>query len=302
MLQIVSGAEHEDGWIDVVDPTPAEIARLESDYAISQALVAHSLDFQERPRLYVDNQATLLVLKVPAVQPASRAGLAYVTLPLGVVLSGNWVATICPRENDVLAGVRRYAAGDWPLRRHHRLVLHTLQVTAEKYLELLAAMNRDIDAIEARLAGSLANREVLELLGYQKSLIYYATALRDCELMLERLQQSPTFHIPDEDKGLLADVLVETRQAIDVATTSGHILGEMMDAFASIISNNLARVMKLLAAVAVIFTVPVTVASFYGMNVDLPGQRHPLAFPGIILASIILSVVVALLFRRRDWL
>ena len=302
MLQVVSGPERQDGWIDVVDPTPAEIARLERDYAISPALVAHSLDFQERPRSYVDDHATLLVLKVPAIQAVAGAGLTYVTLPLGVVLSGNWVATICPRENEVLAGVRRYAEGDWPLRRHHRLVLHALQVTAEKYLEQLAAMTRDIDAIEERLASSLANREVLELLRYQKSLIYYATALRDCELMLERLQQSPTFHIPDEDAGLLADVLVEIRQAIEVATVSGHILSEMMDAFASIISNNLARVMKLLTAVAVIFTVPVTVASFYGMNVDLPGQRHPFAFAGTILGSLILSVVVAWIFRRRDWL
>ena len=119
---------------------------------------------------------------------------------------------------------------------------------------------------------------------------------------MKRLQSNPTFHVPAEDEGLLEDVLIEIRQAIDVGTISRDILSEMMDAFASIISNNLNIVMKFLAAFTVILTFPVLIASVYGMNVLLPLQHHEYAFWLVVAGSLLLSVVVAAALRRKRWL
>ncbi len=305
MLRIVrpaTGDAEGRGWVDVVDPTPAEIERLRDDYGIAEGLVVHALDPDERPRVERQERSTLVVLQVPHARRDRGAALPYVTLPFGIFLAGKWLVTVSPEETEVLERIRGFAAVDWPERKQHRFILHALEVVARTYLTHLAAINREVDAVEARLATSLENREVLELLRYQKALIYYGTALRGSERLLQQLQRSPAFDIPEEDADLLDVVAVEIRQAVDVATVSGNILGEMMDAFASIISNNLNVVMRFLAAVTVILAFPVIVASLYGMNVRLPVQEHPHAFAILVAVSLALAAGVTIWFLRRRWL
>ena len=139
------------------------------------------------------------------------------------------------------------------------------------------------------------------LLRYQKSLVHFVAALDATRVMLERLQKMPAFQLEPEEAEWLDDIRVEFQQALETATISTNVLSELMDAFASIISNNLNVVMKFLASVTVILTLPVTIASFYGMNVDLPGQRSPYAFGWMVAVSLLVSLVVAVIFRRRRW-
>jgi magnesium transporter len=289
------------GWLNVVDPDAAELARLRDEFGMPEPLIAHALDLDERPRVDTEGEVTLVVLRVPIKQGAP-ADMPYGTLPLGLVISAEWIATVSRKPSEVLGRLRAYVAKDWPAGAHHRFVLHALDVTAQAYLSELRAINRHVDALEIELRGSLANREVIELLKYQKCLVYFATALRATELMLERLQRSPALAIPLEDQGMLEDVLVEIRQAIDVTTISSNILGETMDAFASIISNNLNGVMKFLAAITIVLSFPITIASLWGMNVDLPLQRSPHAFAWLLWISAAVAVLVAVAFRRMRWL
>jgi len=151
------------------------------------------------------------------------------------------------------------------------------------------------------LQASTQNKELLELLKYQKSLTYFATALRSNEVMMERLQRMQMFNQYEEDQDLLEDVLTENQQAIQMANIYSEILAGLMDAFASIISNNLNVVMKALAALTIILNMPVIVASFYGMNVDLPGEGHPWSFVIILAISILLSIVAIFIFYKRKW-
>ena len=157
------------------------------------------------------------------------------------------------------------------------------------------------EAIEDQLQKSTRNREVLELLKYQKSLTYFATALRSNEVMMERVQRTQIFNYYEEDQDLLEDVLTENQQAIQMTSIATEILSGMMDAFASIISNNLNGVMKALAAITIIINVPAVVAAFYGMNVDLPGESHPLAFLTVIGISLSLTAIATFIFYKRDW-
>ncbi|HXD09985.1 MAG TPA: magnesium transporter CorA family protein, partial [Anaerolineales bacterium] len=173
--------------------------------------------------------------------------------------------------------------------------------TATRYLTHLREINRITESIEDRLQKSTRNSEVLELLKFQKSLTYFATALRSNEVMMERVQRMQIFNYYDDDQELLEDVLTENQQAIQMTSINTEILSSMMDAFASIISNNLNGVMKALAAITIIINVPAVVAAFFGMNVILPGENHPLAFLIVFGLALSLTAIAIFIFYKRDW-
>jgi len=288
-------------WITAIAPTPEEIETLKRDYAFSAELLDHALDPNERSRVRVMNGDTFLVLRVPWFAGAKSAE-PFTTIPLGLQLGGPTGLSICGRDAPLVRrlaqAVDQHLAAD--LAPH--VVLSALELTAEDYQQQLEKINRTVDEIEERLQRSLENREVLELLRYQKSLVYFTTALDAMSLMLERLEKLPELKLSAVHHHWLEDVRIELHQALDTSITSRNVMSEMMDAFASIISNNLNVVMKFLAAVTVVVTLPGTLASFYGMNVDLPGQRSPWAFSGIAGLSIIVSVLLLAYFRKRNWL
>jgi magnesium transporter len=172
---------------------------------------------------------------------------------------------------------------------------------ANQYLTYLREINRTTDQLEDQLQKSSRNREVLEMLKHQKSLVYFTTGLKANELVLQRLQRSRLFEMYPDDEDLLEDALTETQQAIEMTNVSSNILAGMMDAFASIISNNLNGVMKFLASITIVLSIPSIVAGFYGMNVDLPLQAHALAFPLMLGVAVALMALVSLVFWKKDW-
>jgi magnesium transporter len=186
--------------------------------------------------------------------------------------------------------------------KRNRFLLHLFLLTAQQYLVDLRAINKAVDALEDKLQASLRNREVLELLKYQKSLTYFTTALKANQLMMDRLQKGQMFKMFPDDEDLLEDALTEIGQAIEMTNISSGILSQMMDAFASIISNNLNAVMKFLASVTIILALPTLVASIYGMNVTLPLSGHPSAFWAVLGFAVVVSLLVVVIFWRRDWL
>ncbi|MRR37794.1 magnesium transporter CorA family protein, partial [bacterium] len=180
-------------------------------------------------------------------------------------------------------------------------VLYVFLEAASRYLAHLRDINRTTEALEDQLQKSTRNREVLELVKYQKSLTYFATALRSNEVMMERVQRMKLFNQYEEDADLLEDVITENQQAIQMTGIATEILSGMMDAFASIISNNVNSIMKVLTALTIVVSMPTVVSSFFGMNVSIPGGSHPLAYLGILVLTIILTVAVVLIFYKRDW-
>jgi magnesium transporter len=185
--------------------------------------------------------------------------------------------------------------------KRYRLALYIFLETSARYLTLLREINRATELVEDRLEKSTQNREVLELLKYQKSLTYFATALRSNEVMMERVQRTQLFNYYEEDQDLLEDVLTENQQAIQMTSIATEILSGMMDAFASIISNNLNVVMKALAALTIVLNLPAIVAAFYGMNVSLPGEGQPYAFLVVIGISLGVTAVATYVFYKRNW-
>ena len=285
-------------WIKVVDPTPEEIQQLVT-WGIDADYINYSLDLDEMPRMERDEDYTFILVRIPHRQPDSD--VPYTTIPLGIMIKGNIIVTICRYDKEMF---KVLANGKYRLLKtgkRYRFALYIFLETATRYLTHLREINRMTETIEDQLQKSTRNREVLELLKYQKSLTYFATALRSNEVMMERVQRTQIFNYYEDDQDLLEDVLTENQQAIQMTNINTEILSSMMDAFASIISNNVNSVMKVLAALTIIFNLPGIVAAFYGMNVTLPGQSQPLAFLTVLGIALALTAIATFIFYKRDW-
>src|SRR5574339_59332 len=263
-------------WIKVIDPSAEEIQKL-ADWGVNADYINYSLHLDEMPRIEREEEYTFILIRIPHRQPDND--IPYTTIPLGILIKGNMVVTICRYEKDMFGVL---ADGKYRLLKtgkRYRFALYIFLETATRYLTHLREINRITEALEDQLQKSTRNSEVLELLKYQKSLTYFATALRSNEVMMERVQRTQIFNYYEEDQDLLEDVLTENQQANQMTNINTEILSSMMDAFASIISNNLNGVMKALAALTIILNLPTIVAGFFGMNITLPlSHENPYSF------------------------
>lgn len=287
-------------WVNMIDPTTDEIERV-TTLGIPADFITYPLDMDERARIErEDDGKMLIILRIPYYE-GPRVDIPYTTIPLGIVLTERLIITICRRPNEVIQEFTSGKMRGLSTAKRNRFILRLLLMTANRFLAYLREINRLVEATEDKMQASMQNREVLELLKYSKSLVLFTQALKSNELMLERLKRSQLFHQYPEDEDLLEDVITENQQAIEMVNISSTILSSLMDAFASIISNNLNVVMKFLASVTIVLSIPTIVTSFFGMNVKLPFQNLELAYLLIIVLFLTISAVIVYLFIKRDW-
>jgi len=287
-------------WISLIDPTIDEIDSIKA-LGIPSDFLTYALDLDERPRTEKeDDGTTLIMLSVPIFQ-GEKFDVPFSTIPLGIILTSRMVITVCKKHNVIIDELLRPRAKGISTSKQIRFILRILLTTATQYLAYLREINHTVELVEDRLQASMKNKEVLDLLKYQKSLVYFTTALRSNELMMERLQKTPLFHRYPEDEDLLEDVITENQQAIEMVGIASNILSSMMDAFASIISNNLNVVMKFLASITIVLSIPTIVTSYFGMNVDLPLQGNDFAFLWIIVIFLAISLLIVYVFIRKKW-
>ena len=285
--------EHD--WIDAVAPTPAERDELRR-MGVPDELLTHALDTDELAR--VDHHASgarLFVLRVPAAASASTdvVPLGVITLPNGNMLTVSAADTGIPQLLVVA-----HADSSTPTRFSLHLAMHV----AERFVATLHAIESDVVRLEGKLKAALENDEILGLLEQQKRLVHLDTALSANQLVLERALHDVHLALSDDDRELVEDALVELRQAGTMTRTKKELLGETMDALATVVSNNLNVAMKQLASLTLLVSMPALLAGLYGMNVPLPLSHHPLAFFGVLGVSAVLIVGLFLLLRSRRWL
>lgn len=293
--QVADGA-----WIHVTNPSPLEI---EKTYGLGIPLdfITYSLDQDERPRIEKESGATLLLLRIPFYQ-GDTEDIPYASVPLGIILCFDYIITICKYDIPFLKQQMTKSGQYFSTNKRNRFILQILLAIANHFLAAVRVINKKVDQIEDELHKSIKNKEVFELLKYQKSLELLSTALKSNELTFERLQRSRFFATYPEDADLLEDVITENQQAIEMTAIAGNLLSQMMDAFASIISNNQNQVIKLLTSVTIILSLPTLISSFYGMNVALPFQGSPLGYVVIAASSLGVMALAGLLFKKMDWL
>lgn len=289
------------GWLHVSDPTAEEVRWLLEQAHVPADFLPHALDIDEVARIErADGGEVLVMMRAPIREAAAGSELPYRSTSLAVVVLRELIVTVSRRDPPVALALCRIKGVD--PTRPHRFLLQLMLALAGSFLEHLQRLNGDVERVEDELQASTRNREVLALLRLQKGLVHFTTALRSNEILLDRLEEDPPLEVSPGDRALLEDAQIELRQAIEMTTVARDILGSMMDAFASIISNNLNIVMKVMAALTIVLAVPNLIAALYGMNVGLPGQGHPSAFAAVMVVSVVTSLAVALLFRRNQWL
>jgi magnesium transporter len=287
--------------VSLVDPTPEEVEAIHQELAVPHDFITSSLDPGEIPRAEKEDGVHLIIIRVP-LDIGKEADIPYTTVPLSIVMTDGVVLTASKVRNPVVEELASGRIRSFDTGKRNRFLLRLLLETGKQFLRYLSEINREVERLEDKLQMSLRNREVLELLKYQKSLTHFTTALRADELVMARLQKGQLFQMYPEDEDLLEDVLTEIGQAIQMTDVASGILSQMMDAFASIISNNLNVVMKFLASATIIIALPTLIASIYGMNLNLPFQEHPQAFFITMGAAVLISLGVILVFIRKDWL
>lgn len=282
--------------VQAVAPTAVELDVLSGTLGVPLDFLSAALDRDERPRYEADGDASLFVIRVPHHDPASDT--PYVTLAFAIILTPMHMITVCVEDTalwgEILAGRGPLPSPSDRLRFVCTLFLHV----ARQYLAFLRSIQHESDAVERAIHRSMKNETLFHMSNLEKCLVYFTTSLRANEPMWDRLRRLAGRSLTEEEEDLLDDVRVEFGQARELAEVYSNILSNLMDSFASVISNNLNIVMKFLASITVVFMLPTLVASIYGMNVPLPFQNSPHAFLITMVASAVLSVVVILVFLR----
>ncbi len=288
-------------WVNLVDPSADELKQTARDLDVDPEMLRFSLGQEAISSVKKVDDTLRILIRIPYRQPAD-ANVPYITLPLGIVLTKDLVITVCQKEADLFSDLDDIHREDLATDKPRRFILHMLWSISNAYLRFLNEIYESVDRLEEQLVRALQNREVLELLRYQKSLVYFMTGLEINGLMLDRLQRADLLELKPADVDLMDDVVTENQEAKKMVEIASNILSQMMDAFASIISNNLNVVMKFLASITVILIIPQIFGTFYGMNVGLPIEDHPMAFLSMVGLSFLAAAVVGLIFWKKKWL
>lgn len=287
-------------WINLIQPTERELQSVLERFPDLDAIsLKAALDEEERARIEIDNGNTLILVDVPVVEPVNN-NLYYSTIPLGILLVEDTIITVCTKEIPIIEDFVRGRVRGFYTYKKTRFILQLLYKNATYFLQYLKQIDRRSNHIERELHKSMKNKELIQLLELEKSLVFFSTSLKANEIVLERMMRLESIKKYPEDEELLEDVIIENKQAIEMATIYSNILSGIMGAFASVISNNLNIVMKFLTSVTIVMAVPTMVASFFGMNVSVPLANQPYAFPIVILISMFLALISAgFLFRKK---
>ena len=279
-------------WISAVSPTETEISTLQNDFNIERDFIRSALDEEESSRIESDDGMTLIVLDYPVAEKVSDEDdvISYYTMPMSIILTECNVITVSLKENSIIDDFSKGVVKGIQTQYKTRFIFSLLLRTAGKYLQYLKQIDKLSGYAEAQLQKSMKNKEL-------KSLVYFSTSLKSTESVLEKILRGRVIKLYEEDQELLEDVLIEVKQAIEMSSIYSNILSGTRDAFASVISNNMNTVMKVLTVLTIIMEVPTIVFSFYGMNVGLP---MPYAWFPIALSTV-LAVIVAILITKTKF-
>ena len=284
-------------WISAIHPNEEELTFLEEETGIDLDDLRAPLDDEERSRIELEDGYNMILVDIPSLDEKDR----YVTIPLGIYMTKEHIITICLEESPVLKAFVNRRVREFYTFKKTRFVFQILYRNAASYLRYLRIIDRKSDQIEEKLHISQKNSELIELLELEKSLVYFTTSLRSNETVLEKLLRTEKIKKYPEDEDLLEDVIVENKQAIEMAKIYSDILSGTMDAFASVISNNLNVVMKFLSTVTIVLSIPTMIASFYGMNFQhIPLGDNPYGFYIVTAITLIVTVVLVFFFKKKN--
>jgi magnesium transporter len=289
-------------WINLLPPfQEQEFIDLSERLNIPIEFLRDSLDIDERPRFEIDEQVKFIIIKTPAENNSFNDSDAYyITIPICIILTPEHIVTVNSFDNDAIKKFLRTFEKRHPDQKN-MMVLKIFEKVVQNFMDYLKEINHKRNLYEQKLYDSNRNEELLELMRVQKSLVYFVTALRSNELMMMKLERTNFLDLNEDEREFLNDLIIDNSQALEMANIYTNILSATLDAFASIISNNLNNIMKRLTSITIVLSLPALVTSIYGMNVELPYMHSPHAFYIPVIISLAISILISWYFMKRKW-
>ena len=293
----------EDGcWINLVEPNQAEIHEIVELTDIDIESINSALDEEERSRIDVNDNHTLILIDIPVDESGSGNSL-YSTIPLGIIITDEIILTVCSEQTRILNDFIIGHIKDFHTHMKSRFIFQILHKNASYYLHYLRRINKMTNELEKEIYGSMKNKQLIQLLELEKSLVYFSTSLKSNELVLNKLIKTSSIKKYHDDDDLLDDVIIENRQAVEMASIYGDILSRIMDAFSAIISNNQNNVMQFLTVVTLIVSIPTLISGFFGMNVGgIPMFEYVHGFWSIVFISAIICLLITIFMYKNKLL
>ena len=286
-------------WVHLQNPTREEIDGLNARFALDPTYLQAALDEEESARIERDGDQTLIIVDIPYVE-AEGNGFSYTTIPMGIIMVDDVIITVSTRESTIITDfTEERIRGFWTFKRT-RFILQLLHRNASRFLTYLKQIDKASGFVQKRLEADMRNQELLQMMKLEKSLVYFSTSLKGNEMVMERMLRMDMLRKYPDDSDLLEDVIIENKQAMEMCAIYRDIMSGNMDAYASIISNSLNIVMKILTSVTVIMAIPTLVASLWGMNVGVPFQQNPFGFWLVMgIALVVSAAAFVILWKKK---
>lgn len=287
-------------WVNVSPPLKQEeFSELSAGLDIPIDFLTDSLDIDERSRFEEDDNVKLIVIKTPTENNSfNESDAYYITIPICIILTHNQIVTVNSFDNPAIKKFLNTFQNRHPDKKN-MMVLKVFEKVVQNYMDHLKEINQRRNTFEQKLYAASRNEHLLELMRIQKSLVYFVTAIRSNELLFMKLQRTNFLALNEEEKEFLDDLIVDNSQALEMANIYSNILSSTLDAFAGIIANNQNEVLKRLSVITIVLTLPVLVASIYGMNVPIPYQESKLAFYMPVGLSLVISLFIGWFFLKK---
>lgn len=289
-------------WINMVSPTEEEIKQVCQSVNMQEDFIRYALDYEEKARIDVeeDDNTILFIIDIPIIEKES-GNKVYSTMPIGVIfVRDEYFITVSISKNYIIDELEKRK--NLITYKKSRLLLQIFYSNAERFLTLLKRLNKETEVAESVLKNSMKNKELLKLLSLKKGLVYFTTSLKSNEVVMEKTLRGNLIKLYEEDEDILDDAIIENKQAIEMSKIYSDILTGTLDAYASIISNNLNGVMQFLTSITIILAIPTMISSYWGMNVPVPMQNHPFGFIIIVLFSLIVGLISILWLKKKEML
>lgn len=286
-------------WINVEVPTEDDILFLTSDLKVPESFLTDIEDIDERPRIEMEDGWMFTILRIPL--RSDEKGIPFITIPLGIITKGEIYVTICHFNTEVLPDLIRYShRKNIQINNYTDLTLRLLYSSSVWFLKYLKQLNNQMRMAEQALEKSIKNEDLHRLMKIEKSMVFFNTSIRGNEVMLSKFR-SIMHQTKEIDMDLLEDVQIELKQAYITVNIYSDILTGTMDAFASIISNNVNIIMKRMTSISIILMIPTLIASFYGMNITTGLEDGKFSFFAIVIVSALFSALSFYVFKRIKW-
>ena len=290
-------------WVMAVHPTAEELQYMRTAMELDSDFLSASLDEEEISRTEKEEDQTFVVVDVPyqvdkdEEDEEEDKSVVFTTIPLGIIITPDYFVTISSKQSAVLDNIASGLIRGIQTRLHTRFLLTILLRIAQRFLVHLRQIEKISSSMESQMHSETKNAALIQLMGLQKSLVYISSSLRSNEAPLKRISRGNLLTLYEEDEDLMQDVLIEIHQAMEMSEIYSNVLASTMEAYASIISNNLNTVMKVQASATILLTIPTIVFSYYGMNVS--GLQYPIWWFPTLVSLILMLVAMGVLLKFK---